>query len=67
MDVLESLNIKAEVEYGGKHAKLRFVANGRPTMMVLSLSPSDFRVYQNARRQIKHLLRERGVMIPRGA
>lgn len=65
-DICERLGVRHEIAFGGKHAKVRFVVQGKPISIVVSVSPSDGRVYQNSRRVTLRILRQNGIYIPDG-
>jgi hypothetical protein len=51
----------ADVDLGNGHYKVRWFADGRSRMVVISRSPSDHRTRANARATLKRLLRDEAV------
>jgi hypothetical protein len=47
----------ADVDLDGAHFKVRWVANGKRHLLILSRSPSDWRSPANARATLRRLLR----------
>jgi hypothetical protein len=52
----------ADLDLDGKHLKIRWVANGRRHLLVISRSPSDCRSHANSRATLQRLLRQRGTL-----
>jgi hypothetical protein len=53
---LDSHGIRYDLVQNG-HYKIKFVINGRPAQMTMSVSPSDRRGRLNAVKQVRRLLR----------
>jgi hypothetical protein len=65
-DVCARLGVAHTVVTGRKHAKVKFHVAGKPIMVVVSVSPSDRRVYLNSRSATIRAIRQAGVTIPEG-
>lgn len=63
-DVCEVLGVPHRVVKGRKHAKVKFQVAGKPISIVVSVSPSDWRVYHNSRKAVLKVLRQAGIAIP---
>jgi hypothetical protein len=61
---LEAVGIRDfQLARGGKHLQLRWSVNGHPTrMLVVPVTPSDWRSDRNTRRDIRALLRLDGLL-----
>jgi hypothetical protein len=64
LDVLTACGIRNITRsVGSKHLQLRWRIDGHPERMVsLPVTPSDFRSAANTRAQVRHMLREDGVI-----
>lgn len=65
-DICSALGVAHHVVTGRKHAKVRFNVAGKPVQIVVSVSPSDRRVYHNSRQQTLRVLRSLGITLPDG-
>jgi hypothetical protein len=54
---LEAAHIPYTVECG-KHTKMRFMLNGRPSMAVISVTTRNWDQHRNARANIRRMLRQ---------
>lgn len=61
--LLASVGIAPRVEYGGKHIKVMWEANGIKRLYTMALSPSDWRIPIKIACDVRRMLRQDGVAV----